>query len=67
MGGTDPGDALPQVQYTRCALQDYSVAFGGLFCPRSGYPLLLVGKSRAGAGCARSLTRRPATTCCIVV
>ena len=44
MGGTDPGDVLPQVQYARCALQDYSVALSGLFCPRSGYPLLLVGE-----------------------
>ena len=44
MGGTDPGDVLPQVQYARCALQDYSVALSGLFCPRSGYPLLLIGE-----------------------
>jgi len=58
MGGTDPGDALPQVQYTRCALQDYSVAFGGLFCPRSGYSLLQVGEIEARAWCARSPTQR---------
>jgi hypothetical protein len=44
MGGTNPGNELSQVQYARCALQDYSVALSGLSCPRIGYPLLLVGE-----------------------